>query len=213
MEKELSCGTLSSQKGLDKNYWNKKWQDHETGWDIGYSSPAIEKYLQQYENKEARILIPGCGNAYEAESLLNLGFQNIAILDFASNAVKILEEKFKKNKEISVICDDFFQHTGNYDLIIEQTFFCAIPPLRRNEYAAKMRQLLYENGRVIGVLFNRNFEKIGPPFGGSIPEYQSVFNKYFTIEKMEKCANSIEARQGSEIFINLKKKNHESKYG
>lgn len=196
----------SSQIIPDKNYWEEKWQSRETGWDVGYSSPAIEKCILQYSNKEASILIPGCGNAYEVEFLWNLGFRNITVLDISPTAVEILKEKFKDKKGVSVVCGNFFNHHGNYDLIIEQTFFCALPPSFRTQYAEKMHQLLKENGRIIGVMFNRNFEKDGPPFGGSISEYELIFKERFDILKMEECYNSIPSRKGSEIFINLKKK-------
>ena len=195
----------SVQNNLDKNYWEERWESRQTGWDIGYSSPAIERYILQYQNKEANILILGCGNAYEVEFLWNLGFKNITVLDISSNAVEILKEKYKDREGVTVICEDFFKHDGNYDLIIEQTFFCALNPNLRKQYAEKMHELLKVNGRIIGVLFNRTFEKNGPPFGGSISEYQSIFEKYFEIEKMEECYNSIASRKGSEIFINLKK--------
>lgn len=206
MKEVLSCGTVSSQADLDQDYWDRQWEKKETGWDIGYSSPAIEEYMLQYENKEAKILIPGCGNAYEAEFLWNLGFKNITVLDFAPTAAESLKGRYKEKEEISVICEDFFDHQGKYDLVIEQTFFCAVPTLLRTQYAEKMHDLLNENGRIIGVMFNKNFEKKGPPFGGSIPEYHFVFRKYFEIQKMEECYNSIEARRGNEIFINLKKR-------
>ncbi len=78
------------------------------GWDIGHSSPAIENYLLQYVNKNAAILIPGCGNAYEAEFLWNQGFRNITILDFAPKAIEILQEKFKEKEGITIICEHFF---------------------------------------------------------------------------------------------------------
>ena len=77
--KELSCGTVSSQSNLDQNYWENQWQMKEIGWDIGHSSPAIDHYILQYVNKNASILIPGCGNAYEAEFLWNQRFRNITI--------------------------------------------------------------------------------------------------------------------------------------
>lgn len=206
MEQKISCGTVNLQSELDQKYWEAKWQSAETGWDLGESSPAIEKYILQYENKHAKILIPGCGNAYEAEFLWNQGYRNITILDIAPKAVEILNNKFKDKDGISVVCADFFEHRLKYDLIIEQTFFCALPTLLRKNYAEKMHGLLNENGRIIGVMFNRDFEQKGPPFGGSIPEYQFIFKKYFHIEKMEECYNSIESRQGSEVFVNLKKK-------
>lgn len=193
------------QPELDRNYWESRWEKRETGWDIGYSSPAIEAYLLQYPNKEAKILIPGCGNAYEAEFLWTQGFTNITVLDISESAVQILKDRYADRKGISVICEDFFEHQGKYDLVIEQTFFCAISPSLRTQYAEKMHELLNPDGRIIGVMFNREFQEKGPPFGGKISEYQLIFEKYFQIQKMEECFNSIASRKGSEIFINLKK--------
>lgn len=206
MSQEISCGTVSSGDELNQNYWNERWEKEETGWDIGYSSPPIEDYVTQYSNKNARILIPGCGNAHEAEFLLENGFKDITILDISDFAVNILKEKFKHNPEVKVICEDFFTHKGQYDLMIEQTFFCAIPTIMRSDYAKKASELLNENGRIIGVLFNKISEKKGPPFGGTEAEYRFTFKKYFEIEKMEACYNSIPQRTDSEVFINLKKK-------
>ena len=193
------------QTNLDKDYWEEKWSSQKTGWDIGYSSPAIEEYILQYPSTEASILIPGCGNAYEVEFLWTLGFSNITVLDISTTAVRILRDKYRDKKGVTVICEDFFNHHGKYDLVIEQTFFCTLHPNLRPKYAEKMHELLNENGRIIGLMFNRNFEKKGPPFGGSIAEYQDIFRNYFQIQKMEECYNSIEARKGSEVFINLKK--------
>lgn len=203
---ELNCGTKKPNENLDQNYWDNQWKKQETGWDIGYVSPPIETYFNEVENKEAKILIPGCGNAYEAEFLLQHGFKDITILDIAPKAVETLQEKFKNHSEIKVVCDNFFEHEGNYDFIIEQTFFCAISPLLRKDYAKKAAELLNENGRIVGVLFSKVFDKPGPPFGGTKPEYQFTFKTYFEIEKMEDCYNSIPPRQGNELFINLVKK-------
>lgn len=195
----------SPQFKLDENYWEERWINEKTNWDIGYSSPAIEEYILQYPNKEASILIPGCGNAYEVEFLWNRGFSNITVLDISTTAVQILRDKYQGKKGVTVICEDFFNHHGKYDLVIEQTFFCALHPDLRPQYVNKMHGLLNKGGRIIGVLFNRVFEKDGPPFGGSVLEYQNLFNNDFQIQKMEKCYNSIESRKGSEVFINLKK--------
>ena len=206
MKDIISCGVIKEGESLDQNYWEDKWQNQETGWDIGYTSPAIEKYMLQFPNKEARILIPGCGNAHEADFLTENGFQNITILDISPFAVDILQKRFSEKPQIKVICEDFFQHMGTYDLMIEQTFFCAIPPIKRTEYVKKSAELLSEKGKIIGLLFNKTFEKKGPPFGGSAGEYQFLFKKYFKIETMEECYNSIPARQGTELFINFNKK-------
>ncbi|MNX26413.1 Thiopurine S-methyltransferase [compost metagenome] len=195
----------SQDKLSGKQYWDAKWLSNATGWDIGYASPAICQYLDQYPNKNAALLIPGCGNAYEAEYLVENGFTNITLIDISPEAVKKIRHKFEHNPQVKVLAEDFFQHKGQYDLIIEQTFFCAISPNRRKEYAEKTASLLHEKGKIIGLLFDKIFEQQGPPFGGSSAEYRAIFNPYFQIKTMEKCYNSIAQRAGSEVFIILDK--------
>ena len=187
------------------SFWNERWRKGQTGWDVGHASPSITAYMSQYANKHAAILIPGCGNAYEAAWFVDHGFTNITLLDIAPYAVEQIKKKFAGNKQVEVICGDFFEHDGQYDLMIEQTFFCAIPPERRRDYVAKAASLLRSDGRIIGVLFDRSFE-MGPPFGGSVSEYKSLFSPSFFIKKMEACYNSILPRSGSELFINLVRK-------
>ena len=173
---------------------------------MGQVSPPIAKFFESFHEKNAAILIPGCGNAYEAEFLNQLGFTNITLLDIASQAVEILHKRFSGISSIKVVEGDFFTHSGNYHLIIEQTFFCAILPKMRKKYVRQSHDLLKPQGRIVGVLFNKHFGFPGPPFGGHKEEYEQLFASHFKIVKMEKCYNSIEPRSGSEIFINLKRK-------
>lgn len=191
---------------LDASFWNRCWQSGQTGWDIGHASPPIVRFLENYPNKEATVLIPGCGNAYEAEWMADNGFTDITLLDIAEAAVARLKEKFRDKPQVRIINGDFFQHEGKYDLIIEQTFFCAQVLERRAGYVKKMASLLKEDGALVGVLFGKNFEMPGPPFGGEATEYQSLFDPYFHIKKLEPCNNSIPARAGVELFIRFVKK-------
>jgi len=205
-EKELQCCITQCENQLDQNYWNERWQKNETGWDMGQASTAIVEYMAQFPNKNARILIPGCGNAYEAEFLVANGFTNITLIDIAPKAVEALQEKFAEIPQVTVLCEDFFNHKGCYELIIEQTFFCAIPPFRRKEYVEKTATLLNENGKIIGVLFDKQFKQPFPPFGGCPCEYKPIFEPHFTIKTMDECYNSIPSRANAEVFINLIKK-------
>lgn len=194
-----------SKEILDGAYWNNRWQTGETGWDVGRAAPALTEYAAQLNNKQLAILIPGCGNAYEAEFLLQHGFTNVTLLDISAEAVLALRERFKAYN-VTIICGDFFAHEQQYDLILEQTFFCALSPALRSDYVRKAASLLKENGKIVGVLFNREFDKEGPPFGGVVEEYRELFSPYFNIVKMEPCHNSIPPRQGTEVFIILQKK-------
>lgn len=191
---------------LDQQFWNSQWKTGKTGWDINQASPPITEFVKTLVDKELRILIPGCGNAHEALFLIEHGFTNITLIDIAPEIVKKIQLRFKNHETIQIICEDFFNHIGSYDLIIEQTFFCAISPTLRSNYVKKMHQLLNPNGKLIGVLFNRSFNQDRPPFGGNEQEYKSFFNAYFNIHKMETCRNSILPRKGNELFIHLIKK-------
>ncbi len=191
---------------LDKSFWNYRWENRLTGWDIGYASPAIARYLDQYPNRDAAVLIPGCGNAHEAIYLIELGFSNINLLDIAPKAVQILEQKFEKYPQVKVFGEDFFDHQGCYDLIIEQTFFCTMPLERRSEYVKKMVSLLNNQGKIVGLLFDKIFEHQGPPFGGTAAEYSTLFEPYFELKTLSSCYNSITPREKSELFVNFIKK-------
>lgn len=206
----MNKGATSTQPDVNKAYWNSRWEKQETGWDMGAPAPAISEYMAQYTDKNASILIPGCGNAHEAEYLYSIGFTNITLLDIAPAAVEHLMAKFAGIPAINVILGNFFDHSGSYDLIIEQTFFCAISPQLRDDYVSKCAELLNENGQIIGVLFNTVFENDGPPFGGNEIEYRSRFEPYFTIAVMAPCYNSILKRENAELFINMRKKTNPS---
>jgi SAM-dependent methyltransferase len=202
---DLKCPLNSYDKPLDAAYWEAQYKAKTTGWDLGQVSPPIQAFVDTVADKNSRILIPGCGNSYEAEYLLEQGFTNITVIDIAPTPVAVLKEKFKNNTSIQIVLGDFFEHQGNYDLIIEQTFFCALPPTMREKYVWKMYQLLAEEGIITGVLFNRTFDS-GPPFGGSKEEYVKLFAAAFDFLKMDLCCNSITPRANSELFIELKKK-------
>ncbi len=191
---------------LDAEYWDSRWSKAQTQWDIGSAAPAIMQYAATIENKNIAILIPGCGNAHEAEALIALGFSNVTLIDISATLVTQIKEKYKDLRALNIVLGDFFEHQGTYDLILEQTFFCAISPDLRSAYAKKAYQLLQPKGSIVGVLFNRTFEHEGPPFGGNVEEYKNYFGTLFEIKKMETCYNSIAPRAGTEVFINLLKK-------
>lgn len=205
--KIICCNNPNSELKLDKEYWGNQYLRGQIGWDLGEVSTPLKEFIDTLKNKQLRILIPGGGNSYEAEYLLAKGFENITVLDFAKPITDKLKEKFKEDKRISIIQDDFFNHEGEYDLVLEQTFFCALSPHLRNMYVQKMHELLSPSGEIVGVMFDREFDKQGPPFGGNKEEYLTLFNPFFIVHKVESCYNSVAPRMGSEVFVKFSKRN------
>jgi hypothetical protein len=190
---------------LNKEYWENRYKFETTNWDIGEISTPIKAYIDQLTDKNARILIPGAGNGHELDYLIEQGFHNVCVLDYAKQPIDAI---IKRNNafEKHLIHEDFFNHNGTYDLIIEQTFFCALQPNLRVNYVSKMFNLLSEKGKISGLLFNFPLTEEGPPFGGSIDEYVHLFSKKFTLKTLAPAFNSIKPRANKELFFTFEKK-------
>tara|TARA_R110002020_G_scaffold474597_2_gene706400 strand:+ start:210 stop:800 length:591 start_codon:yes stop_codon:yes gene_type:complete len=188
---------------LDKNYWTKRYSAGETGWDIGFASPPLMQYLDQIENKAFELLIPGAGSAYEAVYAFRSGIEKVHILDFSNKPLELFKSHNPTFPVEQIHHEDFFLHTEKYDLILEQTFFCALNPELRANYALKMKELLNPGGKLVGVWFDREFGFDGPPFGGKLEQYKKLFEKHFEVKIAAPCYNSIPERLGSEVFMIL----------
>lgn len=191
---------------LDQLYWENRYRKGNTGWDLGHISQPLKTIIDKIENKSSRILIPGAGNTYEVEYLLEKEFEDITVLDIALPPILYLRKRLKKNKNVRIIHNDFFNHDDNYDIILEQTFFCALESRFRESYIKKSYELLRENGYIEGVLFDFNLESNEPPYTGSKEEYISLFEKEFEIIHLSRCLNSEKSRQGKELVIKMIRK-------
>lgn len=187
-------------------YWENRYKNGDTGWDMKTVSPPLKSYIDQLSNKQIKILIPGAGNAYEADYLYLKGFKNIYVADIAKTPLENLKKRFTDFPKKKLLHTDFFEINDSFDLIIEQTFFCALPPKLRPAYAKKMHQLLNPNGKLIGLFFDFPLEENGPPFGGNMQEYELYFKDLFYLKFFERCYNSHPKRQDKELFFKFLKK-------
>ena len=188
-----------------ETYWENRYINGNTGWDMKTVSPPLKSYVDQLKDKELKILIPGAGNSYEAEYLYQKGFKNSFVADIAKTPLENLKKRIPEFPKNQLLHIDFFNIEDTFDLILEQTFFCALPPKLRPKYAQKMHQLLKPNAKLAGVLFDLLLTEDGPPFGGSIAEYKTYFTELFDLEILEPCYNSYPKRQGNELFFKFNK--------
>ena len=191
---------------LSETFWNTKYKDQKTGWDLGVISPPLKAYFDQIENKELKILIPGGGNSYEAEYLFSKGFENVFVLDISEIALENIKKRVPNFPTTQLLHANFFEIEDSFDMVIEQTFFCAIDPSLRLQYAQKMQSILTPKGKIVGLLFEAVLNEDHPPFGGTKEEYLTYFQPCFQIVKMDPCYNSYPNRQGMELFVQLIKK-------
>jgi thiopurine S-methyltransferase len=193
---------------LNREYWQQRYLERKTGWDLGGVSPPIAAYVDQLSGKDLKILIPGAGKGYEAEYLYHQGFRDLTVLDIAPYPLENLRERLPGEfPDARLIETDFFEfREGPFDLILEHTFFCSLLPELRPRYAKKMAGLLRPGGKLAGLFFDFPLTDTGPPFGGSREEYLQIFEPHFRIHTLERARNSIPPRAGRELFFIFEKK-------
>jgi len=190
---------------LTPSYWSERYQSDNTPWDIGQVSPTLKHFIDALD-KDTRILIPGAGSAYEAVYMHVMAFTEVYVCDWAEEAFEFLRKQAPSFPATHQLVADFFELDLQVAQMLEQTFFCAIDPTLRPRYVDKAADLLVDGGHLSGVLFDRNFDHEGPPFGGSQAEYRELFSKRFEVLRLEESPYSIPPRAGSEALIHLRKK-------
>ena len=195
---------LMIENKQEQKYWSMRYEDNRTGWDIGYPSTPLKEYIDQLTDKTISILIPGSGNAYEAIYLFEQGFENIFIMDISNIPLENFQNQNSNFPKEHVLHEDFFEHKCQYDLILEQTFFCSFPPTEENRigYVKKMKSLLKPAGKLVGLWFDIPLtgDMVKRPFGGTQELYLEYFKPHFSHVKFDKAYNSIPDREGQELF-------------
>ena len=93
---------------FDESFWELRYKTQQTAWDIGYISEPLKAYIDQLENKELRILIPGGGHNYEAEYLWKKGFKNTVLVDIAKTPLETFKKRNPYFPEDQILHSDFF---------------------------------------------------------------------------------------------------------
>ena len=186
---------------FDADYWQDRYTTGRTGWDVGHASEPLRRIIDSLTDSSLRVLIPGAGNGYEVEYLWQRGFRQLTVVDLAAAPLARLAQRLPELPEHRLLRGDYFEHRGQYDIQLEQTFFCAIDPHLRPAYVRQAHRLLVPGGRIRGVLFDRRFDRPGPPFGGNAAEYRALFNAHFELHSLRPCEHSESTRR--ELLIDF----------
>lgn len=88
------------------------------GEDSFFLSEQLKKHLEK-QDKNIKILDIGAGTGIQAETCLNLGFNNITAVDIGKEEIKYLKNKF--NNKIKIIESDLFDNikkTEKFNLMV-----------------------------------------------------------------------------------------------
>jgi|TARA_B100000809_G_scaffold126640_1_gene124850 SAM-dependent methyltransferase len=188
--------------------WQRHYEENDLGWDLGQVAPPFVKLWQEEKLPLGKVLVPGCGRGHEVVFLAENGF-DVTAIDFSSGAVTYLKNALKKrNLEGRILHQDFFSldesHEGVYDLVLEQTFFCAISPKQRRDYVLNVSRILKPGGILVGLFYHTD-EQGGPPYNTTREDIEMHFSKKFEIQELDKTFLSAEQRKDKEWLGILKK--------
>ncbi|KDQ64797.1 hypothetical protein JAAARDRAFT_167436 [Jaapia argillacea MUCL 33604] len=167
--------------------WDKAWKEQVTPWDAGQVQPPLRDLIQSGEldlPKSGKALVPGCGRGYDAIFIASsLGLDTLGV-DISQTAVDAANELLASSPPTSGKASfeivDFFTfsvpETEKFDLVYDYTFFVAILPTMRPDWARQMTGLVKPGGYLITLVFPLHQTDSGPPFPVEPSHYEELLS-------------------------------------
>lgn len=188
--------------------WQASYESGAIPWDLGGPAPALVDLIPRLKLQKQRIAVLGCGQGHDAAYLAQLG-HIVTAFDFSPAAIAACKEKHKGLSNCSWIQTDVFDLPtnlyGQFDMVIEHTLYCAIPPARRHSLVQLWQKLLTPRGLLLGIFFVMD-KHFGPPFGGSEWEYRQRLQSHFHFLFWGRSGIYAAGREDKELLVLAQKK-------
>lgn len=200
-----------------KQHWEKVFatkQENEVSWYQPKPETSINFFIENKIPKKAKIIDIGGGDSYLIDNLLDLGYQNLFLLDISENAIERIKNRLgAKAEKVTFIISDVL------DLEPEITFDvwhdrASFHFLTRENEISKYQKLVSSSIASNGFLFLGTFSENGPLkcSGLEITQYseakfETIFGSDFSKKKcfQENHQTPFETAQNF-IFCTYKRK-------
>lgn len=180
------------------SFWNERFERGFTPWDQAGVQPQFESFAAAYP--DAAVLIPGCGNAWEAAWLAGRG-RMVRAIDFSP--VAVARARAVLGEHAAVVEEaDFYAYEPPFTpgWIFERAFLCALPPAQRGRYGSRMAALLAPDALLAGYFFIGETQK-GPPFAIGRAELDALLTPYFDLLDDQPAVGSLPVFEGRERWM------------
>lgn len=179
----------------DQEFWHSKWASNQIGFHLEDVNPLLSAYWHHANPKrEDKVLVPLCGKsedlvwlATKHDSVEGGELSQIAVRSFFAEhfytptvtPISGMHELYQFD-ELSIYTGDFFTApVSQADIVYDRAALVALPQDMREEYVARLKQLLNPGGRILLVTLNYPQEEMaGPPFSVPLEEIQQLFAGY-----------------------------------
>jgi len=180
-------------------FWDVRFREGYKPWDAGGVPAALREFLTRDAGDmpaALRVLVPGSGSGYEVQAFAAAGHDVVAI-DFSPAAIEAARSVLGELGRV-LLQGDFFAHPlGEFDLVYERAFLCALPRPHWPRWAARVAEVLQPGGRLAGFFFWSDDER-GPPFGLKRGELEALLSSAFDQIEDVAVADSIPVFAGRE---------------
>ncbi|CAN5588306.1 hypothetical protein BH10BDE1_BH10BDE1_32610 [soil metagenome] len=203
------------EDATDAAWWDERYESGDTRWDGAGPHPLLDSLISPLKLTRCRVLILGCGAGHDAAWWERQG-HIVTGVDYSQEAVDRARANYGERDSLKWVRADAFklpqEWTSRFDIVFENTMFCAIPPARREELVRAWWRLLTPRGRVIGLALIMD-KLSGPPYGSSeweirrrlltAPQHgaSSARRARFHPLLWNREKKSIEKRLGHELFF------------
>lgn len=177
---------------MEADFWLARWRNNELGFQLDAAHPLLVQCLPAVMDNCTSVLVPLCGKSpdmvYLSQyfSVLGAELSDIACRDFFNeqnlphNLTDLGHFKMFVGANISLLQGDFFalerEQITHCQLVYDRAALIALPPLMRQQYAAKLNTLLPAGTRILLIsLEYPEHEKQGPPFAVFYDELVKLF--------------------------------------
>lgn len=184
------------QRPEHPDFWCKRFGEGVTPWDAGKVPDAFADFISR-QPLPLNTLIPGCGSAWEAAHLADIGWP-VTALDFSPVAIEKARE-ILGSAPVDLVCANFFTFVParQIGLIYERAFLCALPRKLWDDWGRRIAELLPSGGILAGFFFVCEQPK-GPPFGILPDQLSQLLAPNFTLLEDAPVSDSIPVFAGRE---------------
>ncbi|MCU0949785.1 MAG: TPMT family class I SAM-dependent methyltransferase [Burkholderiaceae bacterium] len=194
-------------------FWDERFAAGFTPWDAAGCPPAFTRWLAaRGPGAGRRVLVPGCGAAYEVAALDDAGFAVTAI-DYAGQAVAAARTVLGEARAARTLQQaDFFADgawsAAPFDLVYERAFVAALPVALWPRWAARCAALLRPGGTLAGLFVidavaAQASPRRGPPFCTTLEALDALLTPAFARRATQPvpAAESLPVFAGRELWI------------
>jgi SAM-dependent methyltransferase len=146
----------------DPEFWDLRYGAGFAPWDAG-RVPGQLRAMVAGSPAPRRVLVPGCGSAWDVRFLAESGWDVLGI-DFSDAALAAAREVLGPNAHRVRHADFFAPLPGEpFDFVYERAFLCALPRRMWADWGKRMAEVVAPGGLVAGFFFFGAGER-GPPF-------------------------------------------------